>query len=116
MQDLPRWNLQNIFPGLDDAAYLDARALYENDLTALEALFDRYDVRRIDSAAALTTDDVVVILENIFVALDESSKAGETLGSYLHGLITTDSYDAQARAKTRGWRCSAHDAGNSTCD
>ncbi|MDX1962719.1 MAG: M3 family oligoendopeptidase [Pirellulales bacterium] len=96
MQDLPRWNLQSIYPSLSSPEYTAARADYQNRLTALEAYFDQHDIRRLTTETSSAASQLGSELVEIMGQLQELSLQGETLGAYLYGLITTDSFDAAA--------------------
>jgi len=96
MTTLPRWNLSKIYPGLDTAPYRAARADYEQRLTALEARFDQYDICRVENSPSTNDADLAARLDSVLRQLNAMLLVGETLGAFLYGLITTDSYDTAA--------------------
>jgi len=96
MSDLPRWNLAPIFPSLESDEYRAARIDYEQRLAALELLFEENRIGRREILATETTAALSALLVQIISASNELLVRGETLGAFLHALITTDSYNAAA--------------------
>ncbi len=96
MSDLPRWNLAPIFPSLDSEEYRAARIDYEQRLASLEQLFEENCIGRREILASETPAVLSALLGQIISASNELLVRGETLGAFLHALITTDSYNAAA--------------------
>lgn len=96
MSDLPHWNLAPIFPGLDSNEYRAGRIEYEERLAALELLFDENRINRREISATETPAALGELLAQILSQCNELLVRGETLGAFLHALITTDSYNAAA--------------------
>lgn len=96
MSDLPRWNLAPIFPSLESDEYRAGRIDYEERLAALELLFQENQIGRREIAATETPAALGELLAKIIAASNELLVRGETLGAFLHALITTDSYNAVA--------------------
>lgn len=96
MSDLPRWNLAPIFPSLESEEYRAARIDYEARIAALELLFEENQIGRREVLEKETPAALAELLEQIVTASNELLVRGETLGAFLHALITTDSYNAAA--------------------
>lgn len=93
--DLPRWDLSNIYQGLDANDYRSDFTRYEQQLGELERYFDDHRVSR----AHLPTGDhaqIAATLNEILDRLNDTFLVGETLGAFVYGLMTTNSYDAAA--------------------
>jgi oligoendopeptidase F len=96
MSDLPHWNLAPIYPGLDSDRYRAGRIDYEERLAALELLFDENQIRRREILSQETPAALGELLERILHDCNDLLIRGETLGAFLHALITIDSYNAAA--------------------
>jgi pepF/M3 family oligoendopeptidase len=92
-----RWELSNIYSGLDGDDYASALGQLERRLVALEQQFDALGVRRLDAApskpAKALASDVAQVLESV----NETWRLAETLDSFVHGYVTTDSYNTLAQ-------------------
>lgn len=96
MTDLPRWNLTPIFPSLESDEYRAGRIAYEERLAALEMLFEENQISQREISISETPAALGDLLAKILAASNELLLRGETLGAFLHALITTDSYNAAA--------------------
>ncbi|HWR65934.1 MAG TPA: M3 family oligoendopeptidase [Bellilinea sp.] len=91
----PRWDLSNVFPGLDSPEFLQATNQRDSMLTEMEALITSMetldansDPQRVASQInhMLTEIQKLLLLEN-------------TLGAYLHSFVSTDSFNKDAMRK-----------------
>lgn len=96
MQKIPRWDLSSIYPGLDSPQYREDFARYERWLGELEAEFDRLEVRRSAEPLAQSAETLGQVLETLLPRIGEGVMLAETLDAFVYGLITTNSYDAEA--------------------
>ena len=92
--DSPRWNLSNVYPGLQSAEFTAAMAHYAEQVAALEHLLDERSAGlrpgAEPAACALLLGEIV----RRFNALYE--QAG-TLGPYINSFVSTDSHNTLAR-------------------
>lgn len=90
-----RWELSNIYAGLEADDYRAAMRELDRDLAELEACFDEHQVRRLASPpaeAALLAD----VLEDVINRVNVLARLAETLESFVYGYFTTDSFDPVA--------------------
>ena len=96
--DLPsRWNLANIYGGLEADDYRQAVARLESLLAALELLFDRHGVRRHEVMPEEASSVLAARLSEVLQAVNDVWRLAETLESFVHAYVTTDSYDPLAQ-------------------
>ncbi len=93
---LPRWDLTNVYPGLDSPEFAAASADFAQQLTDLEAFFaDKL-------AASSTATPSAGLAALVGEALDRFNRAAElagTLHPYLASFVTTNSRDTAARRR-----------------
>jgi pepF/M3 family oligoendopeptidase len=92
-----RWNLANIYSSLAGDDYTAARQQLDDGLTALEATFDSVGVRRLPAAPTLAPAMLAEQLHHVLAQVNDLWRLAETLDSFVHGYVTTDSYDALAQ-------------------
>ena len=97
-EPLPRWDLSNIYRGLDQEDYRDAFARYEKLLAELEKIFDERGIRRTSEPPA--DERFIATLADALNRANELAMLGETLGAFVYGVLTTNSYDADAIRET----------------
>ncbi len=99
---LPRWDLSNIFQGVDGNHYRIAFLALEEELSSLERLFDHHHVGRLSETAVVDNERTAHTLINILNHVNRLALQSETIAAYVHALITTDSYDdAAARENSK---------------
>ena len=95
-ENLPHWDLSNIFPGLDspeyDLAYQDAIKLIDD----LEAYLARNKIDRDNAQAINDLSALSRITSELINQLNLGFKQVHTLNNYVHCFITTDSYSTLA--------------------
>ncbi|PKN91349.1 MAG: oligoendopeptidase F [Chloroflexi bacterium HGW-Chloroflexi-6] len=90
---LPRWDLSNVYPGLDSSEFKAALAELDRQIGEMEVLYKT----QIAPANAGTDPKKLNELVNLVIKhSNEISDLAATLGSYLHSFIATDSYNKQA--------------------
>jgi pepF/M3 family oligoendopeptidase len=92
---LPRWDLSNIYSGLDQQDYRDAMAHYEKQIAELEQFFEERGVRRTSEPPA--EEQFIATLADALNRTNELAMLGDTLGAFINGIQTTNSYDAAAQ-------------------
>lgn len=91
---LPRWNLEPLFKGLQSPDFLEAYARLEQQITELEALFGRHEVR----ARPMREGDAAAFAA-VIEQLNAISLSQSRINTYLYALISTDSGDEEAQAR-----------------
>ncbi len=94
---LPRWDMTILYPGLDSPEFAAAFAALLDRIAALERLFDVEGVEA--GAAPQVTDEVVARFERVIGELNATLADHETMQSYLHAFVATDSRDETAQAR-----------------
>ncbi|MGA9531378.1 MAG: M3 family metallopeptidase, partial [Anaerolineales bacterium] len=96
-QELPRWDLEAIYPGIDSKELKQALEDHEAALQTLEEEFDRY---AIEGGGAVTVNQVTVkALDEILPAFNHVADLSETLQGYLSCLVSADTTNEAAQAK-----------------
>jgi oligoendopeptidase F len=90
----PRWDISDIYPGLDSREFAAARESLGSDLTRLTALYDQHDVRGGDPAVPAATD--LAALDEVLTATNALLEQVRMLSAYVTALITTDARDDAA--------------------
>jgi pepF/M3 family oligoendopeptidase len=92
----PRWDVSELFAGLDSRSFASATERLSADLGRLVALYDRHDVRAGPSHEP--SDAEVAAFEEILAATNTFHEQIRPLTAYLYGLVTTDATDDAATA------------------
>jgi pepF/M3 family oligoendopeptidase len=90
-----RWDMSNVYSGLEADDYRAACARLESDLQTLAAWFDEQNIRRLTSAPE-ASDALTRTLEELLRRVNDLSRLAETLDSFVQAFVTTNSYDAIA--------------------
>ncbi len=95
--DLPRWDMTVVFPGLDSPEFAAGFAAVVDDIADLETLFDAEGVTQ--RPPAPLDDPTVAAVERVLDRFNAVLDAVETMGAYLGAFVTTDSRDDLAQAR-----------------
>ena len=90
----PRWDLSNVFPGLESPQYKEAVTKTQNLITAQEENFKKV-ISTMDSETPLS--ELAPVLEASITSFNELDDLVGTLWAYLHSFISTDSHDSLAK-------------------
>lgn len=105
--ELPRWDLESIFPALDSPAYASAREAWRTSLDELRALFERHGIGAGVTPASL--EEAGRSLGEVIAALSSLEDSTRRLRTYVSALVATDALDTAAVAERA--RLSADAAG-----
>ncbi len=93
----PRWDLNTIYPGLESPEFRAALEQYEGSLSRLEEYTAAHGIgRRAEPVPPDALDEEAGILEELLRKLNEAVLLSETIGAYVYGFVSTDSYDRVA--------------------
>ena len=96
-EELPRWDLSALFPGLDSPEFAEGFDLLVSGIDDLVNLFDEIGV---SSASARRSETVPLHdFERVLNALNGATQRLDSMGSYLYGCISTDSRNEAAQAR-----------------
>jgi oligoendopeptidase F len=95
--ELPRWDLGALFPGLDSPEFAEG---FDQLLSGIDNLVDLFDEVGI-SAASVSRSQTVPLAEfnRVLNALNDVAQRLESMGSYLYGCVSTDSRNELAQAR-----------------
>ncbi|MFO7623214.1 MAG: M3 family oligoendopeptidase [Anaerolineales bacterium] len=92
----PRWDLSNVYPGLDHPEFENAMQQFGLQIASLEELFTRH----ISPTGAETEIAVLAdLVSEVISALNSAHQLGSTLRAYIFTFITTDSRDDLAKRR-----------------
>lgn len=96
MQELPRWDVSNIFPGIEshefEAAYQEAKL----KLDTLEKFMQVNQISRDNQHPAEDYLEISAKISELIEQLSEAFRLVHTLNNYVYCFITTDSFDVIA--------------------
>jgi pepF/M3 family oligoendopeptidase len=99
-EKLPLWDLSNIYAGLAADDYHHDFARYQSLLDKLEQHFQAQSIGRGGQAIDRDNGKLAGALADTLDQLNELSLLGETLSAFVYGVLTTNSYDADAIRET----------------
>lgn len=94
IESIPKWDLSNIYLGLDDPKLLADMAKVGEDTSALSALFENELLPL--SAQQPKPEVLSEKLSRMVDLVNEIQTLSSTIGSYLHAITSTDSYNKAA--------------------
>jgi oligoendopeptidase F len=95
--ELPRWDLSALFPGLESLEFVEG---FNRLLSGIDHLINLFDEVGITATPASRSEIAPLAdFEQVLIALNDVSQQLESMGSYLFGCISTDSRDELAQAR-----------------
>ena len=92
----PRWDLSNIYPGLDTPEFESALRQFTQQTAALEGVF----ANQVSQAGAETEISLLAeIVGQVIEAFNSAYKLGKTLEAYIYAILNTDSRDELANRR-----------------
>lgn len=95
-QTPPRWDLTNVYPGLESPEFAAALADFSQQLADLEAFFGE---RAAGADAATPTGVLAPLVGEAIDRFNRASLLAYTIGPYIESFVTTDSHDTLARRR-----------------
>jgi pepF/M3 family oligoendopeptidase len=95
---LPHWKLDNIYPAIESAKFKRAFKGLERDIDAFMKFMDQHNIAKHDLGLG-RPEEVKEILRSLMERMEAIWRLDNTLGAYLHGFISTDSFNTQAMKK-----------------
>jgi pepF/M3 family oligoendopeptidase len=96
-QELPRWDLDSIYPGIDSKDFEQSFEAHESALQTLEESFDRYAIQ--GGRPVAVSEATVEAIDDILPAFNHLADLSETMQGYLSCLVSADTTDESAQAK-----------------
>src|SRR5829696_456184 len=95
--ELPRWDLSALFPGLESPEFVEG---FNRLLSGIDHLINLFDEVGITATPASRSEIAPLAdFEQVLNALNDVSRQLESMGSYLFGCISTDSRNELAQAR-----------------
>src|SRR5215212_10453637 len=95
--ELPRWDLGALFPGLESPEFAEG---FDRLLTGIDHLINLFDEVGITATPAGRSETAPLAdFEQVLNALNDVSQQLESMGSYLYACISTDSRNELAQAR-----------------
>jgi pepF/M3 family oligoendopeptidase len=96
-EELPRWDLSNVYPGLESEEFKEAVSQLEAGLDELDGYLSVHGIERgghmpVGGPAALAT-----VLSGYLDRMNALLRTSDTLSSYVYSFFATDSYNTTAR-------------------
>src|SRR5215204_1657547 len=95
--ELPRWDLSALFPGLDSPEFTEGFDRLLSGIDHLTLLFDELGITSTPTRRAETAP--IVEFERALNALNDLTQQFDSMGSYLFGCISTDTRNDLAQAR-----------------
>ncbi len=93
---LPHWDLSNIYPGLESKEFTDAVSQAKAELDELDAYVSEHQISR-SGAMPKDSRHLAEIMGGYLDRGNELLRLFGTLEAYVHGFVSTDSYDTTAK-------------------
>jgi len=91
-----RWDLSNVYSGLEGDDYRQAVQQLETDLQALEKFFAAHQVGRLAGPSTASAESLAETLAEVLARGNALARLAETLDSFVYAFVSTNSYDAVA--------------------
>ncbi|HUK27128.1 MAG TPA: M3 family oligoendopeptidase [Candidatus Acidoferrales bacterium] len=95
--NLPRWDLSNVYPGLESDELRKSFVELKTQLEALDAFLDKNKVSRTVSPSGLAGSQVRPIVEGYLDRTNASLRLYATMNAYVSSFVSTDSYNSTAK-------------------
>ncbi len=96
--NVPRWDLSNVYPGLDSKEFKASIGEVEKQLAAIDAYHKAHGIRKSeDGPDQKNMEDLTEVLSDLLVRMDKVRRLYGTLSAFAGSFTTTDSYNQEAR-------------------
>ena len=96
-QELPRWDMTNVYPGIDSPEYEQAFQRLETKTRELEKFIENNHIDPEQPTTGLDSAELAVLIAELINRINASLRLAVTMEAYLSGFVTTDSRDTQAQ-------------------
>jgi oligoendopeptidase F len=96
--NVPRWDLTNVYPGLDSDQFDAAVQDLQSQVSELDAFMEHHNIQKNENGPVQT--DIEDLADVMTEALNKNNKLRRlygTLGAYVASFTTTNSFDQEAR-------------------
>lgn len=93
--ELPRWDLSNVYPSLQSEEYRNDLQSVISQLDELDKIIEENGIKRLESPPT-DIDATAKVIDDIINRINTSFRTYETLEAFVHSFVTTNSYDKEA--------------------
>ena len=93
-ETIPRWNLSNIYGGIDDPQLAVDMSVLKDETIALTRFFENDLLPK--SEKQINPEDLSKLLSHMVDLVNKINVRASTIGAYLYALTSTDSFDKEA--------------------
>ncbi len=95
---VPRWDLSNVYPGLESDQFEAAVQDLKMQLDEIDAFQTKHKVQKNENGAVqANADELATVLSELLDKMNRVRRLYGTLGAYIASFTTTDSFDQLAR-------------------
>ncbi len=96
-EELPRWDLSNVYPGLESDEFKEAMTQVKAGLDELDGYLSSHGIERGGRVPAGGAPALASVLSGYLDRTNALLRTADTLDSYLYSFFATDSYNTTAR-------------------
>ena len=96
-QELPRWNLTNVYPDLDHPDFSQAVERLEQLIEDLKVYLDDHQIDPAQSPLHREPVELAEVISGFIERTAQAQELRETLRAYLNSFISTDSFNEKAK-------------------
>ena len=93
---LPRWDLSNVYTGLEEDDFVEAVQDLKAGLDQLDDFLARWDIDR-DGAVPSEAAELAALMADYLNQMNAVLRLYETLEAYVYGFVSTDSFNTTAK-------------------
>ena len=95
---LPRWDLSDVYPGLESEPLKNSIGKLTRELDALDEFLDSHNIsRNISDKTGQGTPQTKLCMDGYLDRVNSALKLYSTINAYVQSFVTTDSYNAVAK-------------------
>jgi len=95
-KQLPRWDMDNVYPGLDSEEFKQANATFEKQVADLETYLNENQIHPDTELASSDPAELAGLIRGFIERANAILELGGTLSAYVYSFITTDSFNQEA--------------------
>ncbi len=95
--ELPRWDLTNVYPGLDSPEFAQAVQQVAKHVSGLEAYLAEHEIDPAKDPAGRAPAELAAAIAGFLARMNAAQELRATLRAYFNSFIATDSYNETAK-------------------
>jgi pepF/M3 family oligoendopeptidase len=93
---LPKWNMDNVFPGLDSEEFRQAHDSFVQQVDTLENYLKENHIHPDSETTTSDPSELAAVIRGFIERANAILELGGTIGAYIYSFITTDSFNQEA--------------------